>query len=133
MYTFVPLESIPASHSGFFFVVFICAAILLSALSNFRESFFACFFYCAVVCGVAYGVSYHWTDQSAKVFANEKVIGTFVKFETEGYNETTRSGKTTTHVDRHLTYVVYSVNGNNILLNATAGVEYPQRAVLYKN
>lgn len=86
------------------------------------------FIFCFPV-GIAYGVSYHWTDQNPTTFANEKVTGTFVKFEAEGFKE--RSGKHM--VDRHFTYVIYNVNGNNVLLRAGEGVEYPPIAVLYKN
>jgi hypothetical protein len=82
-----------------------------------------------IACGIAYFVSYSWTDQTPKTFVNEKVTATFVGFEAEGYKE--RSGKS--YVDKHFTYVVYNVNGSNVLLSATTGVTYPQTAILYKN
>jgi hypothetical protein len=30
-------------------------------------------------------------------------------------------------------YVVYTVNGNPVILQAQQGVEYPKTAILYKN
>jgi ABC-type uncharacterized transport system permease subunit len=129
MYTFTPIPDVPVDHNGFFLIATFCIICLVICLFNEPESFFAWFFVATVVTGIAYGVSYHWTNQDTKVYANQKVTGTFVKFEAEGYKE--RSGKS--YVDRHFTYVVYNVNGNNVLLSARSGVEYPQTAILYKN
>lgn len=129
MYTFNPVADIPVDHTGFALVLGFCIIMLIMVLFNEPEAFFVWFFIACFPVGIAYGVSYHWTNQAPKTFANEKVIGTFVKFEAEGYKE--RSGKS--YVDRHFTYVVYNVNGNNVLLSAKSGIEYPQTAVLYKN
>jgi hypothetical protein len=129
MYSFAPLASIPVSHEGFGFIVIMCIFIALIIIMNEPELFFVWFFFASCICGGAYYVSYHFCDQTPKTFVNEKVTGTFVKFEAEGYKE--KSGKS--YVDRHYTYVVYNVNGNNVLMYAKEGVEYPQTAVLYKN
>jgi hypothetical protein len=64
-----------------------------------------------------------------KQYENEKVTGTFVTFQPEGYNE--KTGKT--RADKHYMYVVYDVKGQLVILNAKAGVDYPKNAVLYKN
>lgn len=129
MYTFNPLASIPVNHTGFWLIVGFCIFCLVVCLFNEPKAFFVCFFISCFPVGIAYGVSYHWTNQETKVFANERVTGKFVKFEAEGYKE--RSGKS--YVDRHYTYVVYNVNGNNVLLSAQSGMEYPQTVILYKN
>ena len=129
MYTFNPVADIPVDHTGFWLIATFCVIWLVMVLINDAESFFVWFFVACFPLGIAYGVSYHWTDQTPKTFANEKVIGEFVKFEAEGYKE--RSGKS--YVDRHFTYVVYNVKGNLVLLNAKSGIEYPKTAILYKN
>lgn len=129
MYTFQPLADIPVDHKGFVVIVAFSIIALILVLMNDAESFFVAFFLCCIPCSIAYGVSYHWTNQEAKTFKNEKVTAEFVAFEAEGYKE--RSGKS--YVDRHFTYVVYSVNGNNVLLSATPGAEYPKTVILYKN
>ena len=129
MYTFNPVADIPVDHTGFGIILAFALICLAMVLMNEPEAFFVWFFLCCIPVGIAYGVSYHWTDQTPKTFANEKVIGKFVKFEAEGYKE--KSGKS--YVDRHYTYVVYNVNGNNVLMYAKEGLEYPQTAVLYKN
>lgn len=129
MYSFQPLADIPVSHGGLFIIGMVCVTWLIIVLLNDAEQFFVHFFVVTIIMLIGYGVSFHWTSQEPQTFKNEKVIGTFVKFEAEGYKE--RSGKS--YVDRHFTYVVYNVNGNNVLLQSKEGVEYPQTAVLYKN
>ena len=129
MYTFNPLASIPVDHTGFFLVCFICALVLVVCLMSEPESFFVWFFIVCFPAGIAYGVSYHWTNQEAKTFVNTKVTAELVGFQPEGYNE--KSGKS--RVDRHYMYVVYSVNGEKVILRAKEGLTYPQTAILYKN
>jgi hypothetical protein len=129
MYTFNPVPDVPVDHAGLFIVGMVLVFWLIIVLFNEPDTFFVYFFIATVIFGVSYGVSYHWTNQEPKTFVNQKVIGTFVKFEAEGYKE--KSGKS--YVDRHYTYVVYNVNGNNVLLSAQSGIEYPQTAILYKN
>jgi hypothetical protein len=102
---------------------------LVIVLMNEPDAFFVWFFVATIVVAVAYGVSFHWTDQSPKTFKNEKVTAELVGFQPEGYRE--QSGKS--KVDRHYMYVVYRVNGNNVILQAQTGVEYPKTAILYKN
>lgn len=130
MYSFEPLADIPAKHLGFELTVALCVMILvIIALAEPKTFFLGLLVSCCVI-GFAYGVSYHWTEQTPpRTFANVKVTGEFVKFEAEGYKE--RSGKYL--VDRRFTYVVYNVNGNNVLMRAHEGIEYPNKAILYKN
>ena len=133
MYTFSPLASIPADHGGFILVCVFAFMGLIGILIAERESFFQYFFAATVVLGFAYCVSFVWTDQSVKTFPNTPVVAEFVSFNAEGYNETRKSGKQTTHVDVHETYVTYKVNGNLVMLRSQVGVEYPKMATLYKN
>jgi hypothetical protein len=129
MYTFNPLADIPVDHAGMFIIGMLCVFVLLVVLFNEPELFFFYFFCASIVCGIAYGVSYHWTNQEPKTFKNEKVTAELVGFQPEGYRE--KSGKSM--VDCHYMYVVYRVNGNEVILQATQGVEYPKTAILYKN
>lgn len=129
MYTFNPLADIPASHTGFGLIVALCCFIAVIILMNEGELFFQWFFVATVICGIAYGVSYHWTDQTPQTFKNEKVTAQLVGFQPEGYRE--KSGKSM--VDKHYMYIVYRVNGNDVIMQAQPGVEYPKTAILYKN
>jgi hypothetical protein len=133
MYTFNPIASIPVSHDGFGIVVTFCIIALIICLFVERESFFVYFFFAVIVAGFAYCVSYHWTNQTPKTFANVQVTAEFQGYQPEGYNESRTSGKSTRRVDVHNMYVVYTVNGNPVILPAQTGVEYPKQAVLYKN
>ena len=129
MYSFAPLADIPVSHDGFVVFCAISIIILLMVFFNEPESFFVYFFILSIPCAIAFGVSYHWSDQTPKTFKNEVVVGTFVGYESEGYRE--RSGKSM--VDRHFTYVIYKVDGGNVMLPCTVGTVYPERVTLYKN
>jgi hypothetical protein len=129
MYSFNPIASIPASHDGFYIITTFCIICLVLVLFNEPETFFVYFFLACIPFSIAYGVSYHWTNQEPKVFANTKVTAEFVGFQPEGYRE--KSGKSM--VDKHYMYVVYRVNGNDVILQAQSGTEYPKTAILYKN
>ena len=134
MYTFQPLAAIPVSHDGLFIVCLTTVAILAMVwVTEGFEYLVISSVPAALVILLSYNVSYHWTDQTPKTFANVQVTGELVGFVAEGYNETRRSGKTTTHVDVHETYVVYSVNGDRVMLSSRVGQTYPERVVLYKN
>lgn len=128
-YSFQPLADIAVRHDGMFIMCMVCAAVLFLCLCSDRELFFGLFFVCTIVLGISYGVSFHWTDQTPQTFKNEKVIGTFIGYESEGYKE--RSGKT--YVDKHFTYIIYKVDGGNVMLPCKTGVVYPETVVLYKN
>jgi hypothetical protein len=133
MYTFQPLASIPVDHTGFLLIL--VTFVFWLAICVFIDSklFFSLFFVATLITGMAYGVSYHWTNQEPETFANTPVVGEFVGYQPEGYNESRTSGKNTRRVDVHHMYVVYSVNGNLVILDAQVGAEYPKRVQLYKN
>ena len=128
-YSFTPVADIPVSHEGFFIICMFSILCLILVLMNEPETFFVYFFLVCIPFSIAYGVSFHWTDQTPQTFKNEKVVGEFVSYESEGYKE--RSGKS--YVDRHFTYIVYKVDGGNVMLPCKTGVVYPERVVLYKN
>ena len=134
MYTFNPLASIPVSHEGF---VIICVfALVVIAISLFTEGLTYALVVsvpAALVVLLAYNVSYTWTDQTPKTFVNQQVTADLVEFVAEGYAVDERHGKSTYRVDKHNSYVVYKVDGQRVLLPATLGQTYPDRAVLYKN
>lgn len=129
MYSFNPIADIPVSHGGMFIICMGCFLWLAVVLMNDAEEFFVNFFFVAIVVAITYGISFHWTDQTPKTFKNEKVTATFVGYESEGYKE--RSGKS--YVDRHYTYIIYKVDGGNVMLPCSTGVVYPERVTLYKN
>lgn len=131
-YSFTPLADIPVSHDGLFLMcvltAFVVACVAMDAYDKLA-TFVVALVPAALVILFSYCVSYVWTDQTPKTFANTQVIGTFVGYESEGYKE--RSGKS--YVDRHYTYVIYKVDGGNVMLPCVVGKTYPERAILYKN
>ena len=129
MYSFYPTADIPADHGGLFIVGMVCVTWLVITLMNDPSEFFAQFFLVTVVMVFGYFVSFQWTDQTPKTFKNEKVTAEFVGFQPEGYRE--KSGKSM--VDKHNMYVVYSVNGDPVILQGQPGQTYPQTVILYKN
>lgn len=130
MYSFSPLASIPVSHDGMFIMCLACFGILAMVwMCEGLEYFVLSLIPVALVVLLTYCVSYVWTDQTPKTFVNTPVVGTFIKYESEGYKE--KSGKS--YVDRHFTYIVYSVDGGNVMLPCKVGVSYPERVTLYKN
>ena len=59
----------------------------------------------------------------------EKLVGTLKGFIAE--RNVSISGKSKT--ENHFLYVVYNVNGGDILFRATTGISYPQQAIIYAN
>lgn len=136
MYTFAPIPPVVVTHEGFFVTTFLLALIFIIVwLNNDYEeiNMWKLFSVFGAIGAFVFYMSYHFFDQTTKYYKNTKVVGEFGGYVAEGYNESRRSGKTTTRVDVHEIYVIYKVDGNPILLRANAGFEYPQRAVLYKN
>ena len=134
MYTFQPLASIPVDHTGFGIIVtFVLIAVVMSIFVEGWRYALVLSVPGALIALLAYCVSYVWTDQTPKTFVNEQVVGEFVQYVAEGYNETRRSGKTTTRVDVHNTYVVYRVDGQLVMLQSKVGSTYPERSTLYNN
>jgi uncharacterized membrane protein len=134
MYSFSPLADIPVDHTGFGIIVtFVLIALVMSIFVEGWAYALVLSVPGALVCLLAYCVSYVWTNQDPKVFPNVRVTGELVQYVAEGYTETVRSGKSTKQVDVHNTYVVYKVDGGNVMLPCKVGYPYPERVVLYKN
>jgi len=129
MYTFAPLADIPVTHSGFEFICFMMIVVMIFVIVNGMGGFFESFFICTLIAVAAYGVSYHFTDQGMQTFANTQVHGEFVGYQPEVRLE--KSGKSS--YDNHYMYVIYRANGNSVILQGRAGIEYPKNAILYKN
>lgn len=131
MYSFQPLADIPVSHGGLFMICMLCLTIFVMSIMS-EDIQYACVvfvFFCVPLLCITYGVSYHWTSQEPQVFKNEKVTAEFVSFQPEGYRESSGKSK----VDKHYMYVVYSVNGSPVILQAQPGQTYPKSVILYKN
>lgn len=135
MYTMTPLADIPPSHSGFWFMLVMVGLIWIYMVLAEDERGLRVLYTIAAagVIWISWLVSYEWTDQTTKVHKNEQVTGEFVQFVAEGWSESRTNGKTTRQVDVHKTYVVYRINGSEVLFEANTGTEYPRRAVFYKN
>lgn len=136
MYTFAPLADInTVNDHGFFYIfsgILICFLIvnLISCRDDIEGAGWTTAFVMGLI-GIAAFLS--WNTGEIKNYENKQVTGEFVNFVAEGYNITEHVGKTTRHVDKHFTYVVYSVEGNNVMLQAQPGRQYPQFVTLYKN
>ena len=128
-YSFNPLPSIPPSHEGFWGLAFLCVLILLLVLSSEPDSLVNTIIILAVPLVITYVICWHLTSQEPQVFANQPVTAEFVEFQTEGYRE--QVGKS--RVDRHKVYVVYKVDGNQVILPAETGAEYLPTRTLYRN
>lgn len=74
-----------------------------------------------------------WNTGEIIQYKNETTTGTFAGYVAEGYTERQTSGKTTSNVAVHNTYVVYMVEGSRVLFRSSVGVQYPDTVVLYKN
>ena len=128
MYTFYPLPVTDVSHAGFGLVVILCLIILV-AIFNDRQSFGIGLMLSGGIIALAGMVSFVWTEQTPTVPANIQVIGKFVGFQPEGYNE--QSGKN--RADHHYMYVIYEVDGQMAIFKSNANYSYPKLAILYKN
>lgn len=139
MYTFQPLATIDTvnSHVGLLIVASICVLwtimIALWAHADHDWDHFTKTGIILPAIPLVAATIISFTTGKITTFENTPVKGTFVKYETEGYNIEERSGKSTRRVDHHLIYVVYRVPEGDVLMLAGAGIVYPAEAILYKN
>ena len=135
MYTFQAIANINTvnDHSGFYFVVGVAVFAAIVGMFSLDEVEEVRAWLLVLIVGtcIAAGISYN--TGSVTTYANTKVEATLVGFQAEGYNITEQHGKTTTHVDKHESYVVYAVPEGKVMFTASLGQTYPQKAVLYKN
>ena len=136
MYTFHPLADTTLTHTGWYIWATLMVIVVLFLLRGVWEeelglggllAFLASF---GLLTLVVYAASYGGTKP-----VNAQYTATFVKYQPEGHSETQHTGKTTRQVDVHEIYVVYRIDdtGNEVILSATTGKEYPKNIVLYKN
>lgn len=132
MYTFQPLvDNLANSHIGFYIMFAILASIAAVIISLWNDRNFetgTMLIWIAILAGIGY-ISYKESYRPEKVYANTPVTATFVGFQPEGYNE--KSGKS--RADHHYMYVVYDINGERIILQASEGRTYPKTVTMYKN
>lgn len=135
-YSFAPLANVNTinDHTGFFVFLVGMLVFFVVTFFNCRDDMESAGWMVAsflFLTGIAALIS--WNSGEVKVYANTEVTGEFVGFVAEGFNITEHQGKTTRHVDKHFSYVVYRVDGQNILFPAETGVTYPTVAALYRN
>lgn len=138
MYSFQPLADLSTVHNGlhaWYWVIGLAALWFLivcreESLGDIIYSLFLCSFFVGPLTWVIHTLSYSDVPP-----INEPVSATFVGYQPEGYSEDRQSGKTRYRADVHKMYVIYRINktGNDVILEASAGTEYPQHATLYKN
>lgn len=135
MFTTSPIPPVVPDHVGFYMVAAFVIAIWIAYqfdTYDFGERLVSTGI-AALIIWFSAMVSYVWTDQDTKFYANTPVTGEFVRHLAEGWSETRSNGKHTRQVDVHKTYVVYRINGSEVLFPATTGVAYPPKAVFYHN
>lgn len=137
MYSFQPLPIINTadSHVVFYILSVILLAMLVSHISDWvrgHEEISVAWVGLLLSIFLVSGVISYNTGEHV-IPTNEKVVGKFIRYVPEGYNETVQSGKSRTRQDVHLLYVEYEVEGSSVLLRANTGVQYPKLVTLYKN
>lgn len=136
MYTFAPLANINTldDHFGFYVIaigMFVFWMIMITTCRDDLEGAGWTTVVMILFVGVVGLIS--WNSGEYKVYQNTEVTGEFVGYVAEGFNIAEYQGKYSRRVDKHFTYVVYKVDGNNIMLQCEVGKQYPQFVTLYKN
>jgi hypothetical protein len=130
MYTFQPIHDYSDSHAVFYtlaiFVILFLGGIIALWKNDDIET--GTLLGWVVIFSLVLFVS-HDNSYTPNHPKNELHVGHFVRYETEGYRE--RSGKTT--ADRHYVYVVYNIDGADVLFEAGTGMAYPKDVNVYKN
>ena len=130
MYGFEPLADLSQNHAGFYWFAAVAFLIAVMVVAQIEDDPRTAVITLIVLAAFTWGVHYLSYDPAAnKPPLNEKVIGTLVGVQGEGWNE--KSGKV--RADKHVLYVTYRVPAGDITLQASPGIAYPQQAVLYKN
>ena len=130
MYSFQPLPDYSDSHVGFYVMSVFCTLAIAIVLSFWKEDEIdttSMLGWAVVLCGLLFMC--YKDSYTARHPLNEPHVGTFVGYQPEGYRE--RSGKST--ADHHYIYVIYRVDGLDVLFQGDTGMAYPKRATIYKN
>jgi hypothetical protein len=130
MYSFQPVVDTSDIHTGFYILTTICVLLwaFIAVLWKEDEIEWYSMIVWTVILGGVIAMAYN-NSYTPRHPLNEKLVGNFVGFQTEGYSE--RSGKS--RVDRHYVYVIYEVNGYNVLFQASTGMTYPKQVIVYRN
>lgn len=136
MYTFQPLADTTLTHTGWYLWIALMACVIVFLISALRDEeigfggVLAFIVTLGLLTLIVYSASYGETKP-----VNAQYTATFVAYQPEGHSETRHSGKSTQHVNVHEIYVVYRIDdtGNDVILRAKSGAEYPKHIILYKN
>jgi hypothetical protein len=130
MYSFVPQVDISQVHTGFYWFAAVALFVAIMVVASIEDDPRTAVITLVILAAFTWGVHYlSYDPASNKPPLNQKVIGTLVGVQSEGWNE--KSGKS--RADHHVMYVTYRVPAGEVTLQAGPGVAYPQQAVLYKN
>lgn len=141
MYTINPLPIVDTlnNHGGFWFVVLACLVVYMFVVIIMYDGFYDISRKCVgasipFLCVVAWTGYVSWTSGEITVPLNTPVVGEFVSVFGEGESYNVRSGKSGyRRVDNHHLYVVYNIEGNQIVFRAEPGQTNPKYATFYKN
>lgn len=126
MYSFQPVIDHSNEH-GFFYMMLVVGALWLWMIYSESESKpVKIGNTIAIALILAFG---HWISYMPAHPLNKQVTATFVGYQAEGFTQ--QSGKTRS--EHHVMYVVYRVPEGTVALPGSAGVSYPESAILYKN
>mgnify|MGYP006272468171 CR=1 FL=1 len=132
MYTISPvIDEYWNVHTGFYIIAAFCSVFIVMVIMFYKEQeittpwFFT--WIGLLLAGIfgAHSISY----QPEKHYANTQVIGKFVSYQPEGYNE--QSGKS--RADHHYMYVVYDIEDHYVIFQSSPNVSWPKQAVFYRN
>ena len=124
LYTIAPLADVNTvdSHAGFYVWLFIAFVIAYTERFS-QESLTIAGIFTAIAAVVSFNTG------TIEHYANEKVVGEFVRFVPEGFTE--RSGKH--DITRHLMYAEYKVDNYFVPVLIEQGSPTPKFVYLYKN
>lgn len=128
-YSLSPIETLDTinRHAGFQLLTFLIIVVVL--MFDYKSLLL----WLIGIILVLIGALISWNTGEIIVYKNEVVTGHLVRFQPEVWSETHYNSKsTTTSIERNM-YVVYEVEGNEIIFDADKRIAYPQSAQLYKN
>ena len=128
-YTTTPLASYDTlnNHVGFYITIGVAFVIL----AVYRKDDFA---WISMSIWVIITAIISWNSGEIRVYKNNPVIGHLVRFEPEVWDEAHHGPKNqVSYTTERKMYVVYQVDGNEVIFDANKGEPYPQTATLYQN
>lgn len=128
-YSLSPIETLDTihRHAGFQLLTFLIIVVVL--MFDYKSLLL----WLSGIILVLIGALISWNTGEIIVYKNEVVTGHLVRFQPEVWSETHYNSKnTTTSIERKM-YVVYEVEGNEIIFDADKGIAYPESVNLYKN